>query len=128
MCVKIVFASTQEQEEKIKELIHCIYQDIFPLYFSDEEIEMFQKLQILHITSSHLETLGDAYKIISSLQTITSILQLEEEMGEYQELFTKNVEILNEADVFFPFSLEQFLHGRIDNLSIYSKAANELLI
>lgn len=127
--MKIIIASTEEQEEKIKELVQCFYEEVFPYYFSDQEIHMFRELQILHITSRHLETLGDAFKIITSLQTILSILQSDKDLEEYEDLFQKNVIILNELQVFFPFDLDQFLEEKpFESVSMYAKAANELLI
>ena len=37
--VKVVFASTPNQEERIRELVDYFYTSIFPAYFSDEDIK-----------------------------------------------------------------------------------------
>ncbi|WP_433748472.1 DUF5365 family protein [Falsibacillus pallidus] len=134
--MKVLFASTQEQEEKICELLDTFYSQIFPQYFSDEEIVKFHELKILHTTTRHFEyfgTLKEAFQVISSLQTIISILdvhQKEKLNSFYVNLFTTNVNILQEFGLFFPFTLEQF-YPNVDietSFSIYTKAANEMLV
>lgn len=132
--MKIVFASTPDQEEMIKELVRTFYQDIFPLYYSDKDINEFEKLKVLHTSTRHFEyfgTLKEAYQVITSLQTLISILQSQEPQRKYKDIFQTNTEILKEYGLFFPFDYEHFLEARSikDNVfSIYTKAANELLV
>jgi hypothetical protein len=131
--VKVVIASTHEQEEKIQELINYMYFTIFPDYFTDEEIHQFEDLQVLHTTTRHFEyfgTLKEAFQVISSLQTIISIIENSSNELVYEEMFYNNTQILQDFGLFFPFSYEQFLEGENckHNLSMYSKAANELLV
>ena len=134
--MKVVFASTQEQEEKIHELADFMYSSIFPNYYDDDEIAKFKKLKVLHTSKRHFEyfsTLKEAYQVITSLQTIISILEykLKHPLDKtYEDIFNHNVAILSEYNVFFPFYYYQF---KADiktkfSLSIYKKAANELLI
>ena len=134
--VKVLFASTHEQEEKISELLDTFYSQIFPQYFSDEEIVKFHELKILHTTTRHFEyfgTLKEAFQVISSLQTIISILDVhqKEKLNQYYvNIFDQNVKILQKFGLFFPFSLEQF-YSDLDmkqTFSVYTKAANELLV
>jgi hypothetical protein len=134
--VKVVFASTQEQEDKIKELAGYIYSCILPYYYNDDEIADFKKINVLHTSKRHFEyfsTLKEAYQVITSLQTIISILEhkLYNPLDEqYEEIFNHNVEILDEYDLFFPFYYSQF-NATVKSkfsLSVYKKAANELLI
>lgn len=132
--MKIVFASTPDQEEMIKELIRTFYRDVFPLYYSDKDINEFEKLKVLHTSTRHFEyfgTLKEAYQVITSLQTLISILQSQEPQRKYKDIFQTNTEILKEYGLFFPFDYEHFLEARSikDNVfSIYTKAANELLV
>lgn len=132
--VKVVFASTPDQEEKIQDLIRAFYRDIFPLYYSDHDIKEFERLQVLHTTTRHFEyfgTLKEAYQVITSLQTLISILEKAEPQTKYKMLFQNNAAILKEFGIFFPFEFEQFIEAKnVKNelFSIYSKAANELLI
>lgn len=132
--MKIVYASTPDQEEMIKELVGKFYRDIFPLYYSDHDIKEFEQLKILHTTTRHFEyfgTLKEAYQVITSLQTLISILELGEPQEKYKTLFRTNADILKDYGLFFPFDFEQFQEGRALNhegFSVYVKAANELLV
>jgi hypothetical protein len=132
--VKVVYASTPEQVEKIQELIQRFYTDVFPLYFTDEEINEFKRLNILHTSESSFDyfgTLKDAYLVITSLQTLFHILEGSHFNHHYEPLFYKNVETLNEFGLSFPFSFENFSfskHMKVENLSVYSRADNQMLI
>jgi hypothetical protein len=130
--VKIVFASTPDQEEKINELIKRFYRDIFPLYFSDKDIKKFEERNVLNNETAQLDgTLKEAYYLIASLQTLLSILESSHLTYAHQGLFEKNVETLNEYGFYFPFSYNQFIHARETKTSFfstYTQAANQLLI
>jgi len=132
--VKVVFASTPDQQEKITELIRQLYSDVFPNYFSDEEIAKFERLNVLYISSSHfeqLDTLKDAFQVITSLQTIISILESDSLDEQYIETYYKNISILEQYGLNFPFEFQQFADLKLSGnseLSIYSRAANELLV
>jgi len=128
--VKIVFASTPSQEEEINELVRYVYSNIFPLYFSDEEISQFEELKVLD-TSLDFNTLKDAFQVMTSIQTVISILESSPLDEQYEMVFNKNVATLKEFGLFFPFDFEQFMEGKSlksSMLSIYSKADNELII
>ncbi|PLR79649.1 hypothetical protein CVD25_00560 [Bacillus canaveralius] len=132
--MRVVFASTLGQEEKIRELISYFYSSVFPLYFSDEDIRDFERSKILHTTARHFEyfgTLKEAYRVIVCLQTLISILELSVQEENHQTLFCRNARILNEFSLYFPLTYGQFFEAKsLKNnvFSIYSKAANELLI
>lgn len=132
--MKIVFASTPGQEEKISELIQHFYSSVFPLYFSDQEIRKFERLKVLHTTTRHFEyfgTLREAFHVITSLQTLISILESPCQQEHYEVLFSKNAEKLKDYNLFFPFEYDQFLDARFlkdTSFSTYTKAANELLV
>ncbi|MFE8703145.1 YhcU family protein [Cytobacillus sp. FJAT-54145] len=132
--MKVVFASTPDQEEEIKVLVSQFYMTIFPLYFSDKDIKEFERLKVLHTSTRHFEyfgTLKEAYQVITSLQTIISILESSEPQPKYKSLFQKNVRILKDYGLFFPFDFNQFLEAKNiknDVFSVYTKAANELLV
>ncbi|MCM3567961.1 YhcU family protein [Neobacillus mesonae] len=132
--MKIVFASTPSQEEEICELVRYIYSNIFPLYFTDNEISQFEKLKVLNTSKKQFEEIGtlkDAFQVMTSIQTIISILESPQLNEEYAEVFNKNAANLNDLGLFFPFEFEQFETAKNMKpvmLSIYSKADNELLI
>jgi hypothetical protein len=132
--VKIVFASIPSQEEEINELVRHIYSNVFPNYFSDNEIKEFQQINVLHTPTHYfndINTLKEAFQVMTSLQTIISILEMAELSDCYSVLFSKNVSSLLKFGLFFPFDLEQFVEAKSKKIclfSIYTKAANELLI
>lgn len=132
--MKVVFASTPDQQEKITELIRQLYSDVFPNYFTDDEIAKFERHNVLHISSSQfeqLDTLKDAFQVITSLQTLISILESNRLEEQYIETYYKNISILEQYGLYFPFEFQQFVDSKVSgncDLSIYSRAANELLV
>lgn len=112
--MKVVTASTDEQVEKLQELIQYIYSYIFPQFFSEEEIEEYLSLEVLHIPEdpdSELYRLDMAFQAIASLAVIIAILESlpNSYMSDYRFLFRKNAKILEELGLFFPFTLETFM-------------------
>jgi len=132
--VKIVFASTPSQEKEISGLVRYIYSNIFPCYFTDDEIDYFERIKVLQTTDKHFEgfsTLKDAFQVMTSIQTLISILESPVLDSHYEDLFNRNAANLHEFGLFFPFELEQFVQAKNMKspvLSIYTKADNELLV
>lgn len=132
--MKVVFASTPDQQEKIMELVDQIYSEVFPLYFSDSKIAKFREQNILNLSGSmcnQLDTLKDAYQVIASLQTLIHILASKKLDDQYMEKYYKNVSILEEYGLYFPLEYKQFIEAKVENnskLSMYTKVANDLLI
>lgn len=132
--MKVVQASTPCQEEEIKKLIKQVYSEIFPIYFSDKEIQTYKKYNVLYMSTNHLErfnTLKEAYQIIAGLQTLITLLKKERFDDQYIEIFYKNVSTLVEYDLYFPFEYEHFSESKIrgnERLSMFTGAANRMLI
>lgn len=132
--MKIVFASTPGQEEKIMELASYFYTDVFPLYFSDEDIAEFERLDVLHTRPDLMEkfsTLGDAFHVITSMQTLISILESGHIPEKYQNMFRRNVQTLTDYGICFPFNYNQFSdskHVHLEYISMYAKPVNQLLL
>ncbi|PLR97856.1 YhcU family protein [Bacillus sp. T33-2] len=131
--MKVVFASTPGQEAKIRELTRYFYSDVFPVFFNDQDIAEFEQLMVLHTTREHFDsfnTLGEAFRVITSLQTLISILESGKISEQYETVFKKNVCTLKSYGIYFPFTFRQFLQAKTAHhpyLSVYSKAANSLL-
>jgi hypothetical protein len=134
LLLKIVYASTTEQEEKIIKLVDKFYSTILPKYFSDEEITNFIDMNFLNVqgTAELSGTLKESYQIISSLETLIFLIDSNGLYKEkYQEMFNKNVEILHELGLSFPFSYKQFTEKKdvsLESGSIYIKAANDWIL
>ncbi|MBN8198924.1 MULTISPECIES: YhcU family protein [Bacillaceae] len=132
--MKVVFASTPDQEQKIQELIRKFYSNVFPLYFTDDDIREFEQQKILHTSTRHFEyfgTLKEAYQVIAGLQTLMAILESRQMNDKYEMIFVKNVQILQEFGLSFPFDYSHFCGERMPRnslFSVYAKAANEMLV
>nr|WP_197969877.1 DUF5365 family protein [Mesobacillus harenae] len=116
------------------ELTRYFYTNVLPLYFSDNDILEFERVKVLHMTREHLDnfsTLGDAFKVLTSLQTVISILESASFKNKYEPIFQKNAQTLREYGICFPFSFEQFsevnyMPGEL--ISVYTKVANSMLV
>ncbi|RIW29610.1 hypothetical protein D3H55_18605 [Bacillus salacetis] len=131
--MKILLASTEEQEDTIQELISYIYCTIFPRYFTDDEIEQFEELEILHTNTDYAKyngTLKEAFQLISSLQTLISLIEADSSKNDYEEMYDHNLCILKSFNLFFPFELYHFRGccNYHDKVSLYAKPANQLLV
>ncbi|MDQ0273628.1 DUF5365 family protein [Cytobacillus purgationiresistens] len=129
--MKVVFASTAEQEQQIGELVERMYSDIFPLYFSDDAIKEFEGLNVLKTTQEYFGTLKEAYQVMSGLQTILLILEEEKLKIEHETIFNRNVQILDEFKISFPFTFDHFYGDQSfknSQVSMYCKANNGYLL
>ncbi|MGD6965516.1 DUF5365 family protein [Rossellomorea vietnamensis] len=131
--MKILLASTEEQEETIQELITYIYCTIFPRYFTDDEIEQFEQLEVLHTDTDYTRyngTLKEAFQVISSLQTLISLIEADTTKSDYEEMYDHNLSILKSFNLFFPFDLHHFrdCFSYEDKVSVYARPANQLLV
>lgn len=131
--VKVVIASTPEQEAHIEELVNHFYTDIFPMYFSDEEILKFKQFEIMSLTAVRKKyngTLKEAFQLISSLQALIAVLEAIQirSIDEHDKLiFDKNVKILEQYGLSFPFHLEHFLLKNDEMISTFAKSTNAIL-
>ncbi|QOR67265.1 YhcU family protein [Cytobacillus suaedae] len=127
--MKVVYAATPEQETHIEELVEYIYGEIFPRYFTDEEIVKLESLNVLvHNDDNYNGTLKEAFQLISSLQALIAVVETvkeEEILLSHREIFEKNVKTLDEFGYSFPFNIEQF-RAQKDELSIskFAKPTN----
>ena len=127
--VKVVYAATPEQETHIEELVDYIYGEIFPQYFSDEEIVELESLNVLvHNDDNYNGTLKEAFQLISSLQALIAVVETvkeEEILLSHREIFEKNVKTLDEFGYSFPFNIDQFRAPKEDvSISKFVKPAN----
>lgn len=132
--LKVVYASTPEQEQTISEFVCHLYSEILPKYFDDHEIQSFIELGILQLPQGEwIHTLREGFKIITSLQVLIDIIEKPEIIAvreEYEEMFKKNKQILESYGFSFPFNYHQFLDRKRSEipLSMYTKSSNAYLI
>ncbi|MCI3984393.1 YhcU family protein [Bacillus vallismortis] len=110
--VRIVNAATAEQESFIKELSMKLFHDVFPLYFSELDIQRFKKKGVLSLNNNHdyQGTLKEAFQIMACLQMIHIILTKPSPLNDVnnQAVFEKNSKMLNDFGINFPFAFSDF--------------------
>ncbi|MDX8362121.1 MULTISPECIES: DUF5365 family protein [Bacillaceae] len=132
--MKVVYASTPEQEKQIEELIAYFYSDIFPSYFTDEEITEMEENNILSKVEMYKHyngTVKEAIQIITSLQVIIHIIETiqYENVSEYHRTaFKKNISFLEKYSLSFPFQIDSFSLPKTNIISYYCKPNNQFLV
>jgi hypothetical protein len=131
--MKIVTASTPEQENFITELVKYMYTEVFPYYFTDSYIKELEDLHVLKPNDDALYngTLKEAFQLISGMQALICVIESvrTEELNEHhREIFDKNTAILEEYGYKFPFNIDHFCTLRQDPISCYSKPSSHYLM
>ncbi len=131
--MKIVTASTPEQESFIQELVSYMYTEVFPYYFSDKYINELEALNVLIPEEQGLYngTLKEAFQLISSLQSLIAVIETikTEEIGEnHREIFEKNTTILEEYGYKFPLTIDHFKRLKDDSVSLFTKSTSQYLM
>lgn len=137
--MKVVYASTPEQEDHIGELVQHLLTNILPYYFTDKEIENLESQLSLHTGGVHDTftvyngTLKEAFHIISCLQAIIAVIETIQDEGiqlKHRELYKRNVNMLRDFGFSFPFAIEQFTQQTKNPtmLSKFIRASNQFLV
>jgi hypothetical protein len=131
--MKIVTASTPEQENFIQELVEYMYSEVFPQYFSDEYIKELKSLHVLLPENTELYngTLKEAFQLISGMQALIAVIETirHEELDEHhREIFDKNTLILEEYGYKFPLTIDHFLNAKEECISLYSKPTSHYMM
>lgn len=130
--MKIVEGSLHLQDIEIDKTVEKFYVELFPMYFTKEQIDLFTLNEVLYVpgSNSHIGTLKGAFQALSCMQTLMIILENRSEDSKAVELFNHNARLLNELGIFFPFEHKHFFsEDRQIELPLYqTKAANTYLI
>lgn len=140
--MKVVSSSTAEQEQEIANLVGRFYESVFPNYFTEDEILHFKELGVLQpnkSTFTYTGTLRDAYQVMTCLQVLLTIMDKKDKVNSNaperhsEELFMRNVTLLNEYGIFFPFGYNHFIQmneqSGIGGLPMYNvQVANSYLV
>ncbi|WP_050182256.1 DUF5365 family protein [Domibacillus robiginosus] len=116
--MSILMSSTIEQEEKIKTLCSYLSSQVFPRYIHSELVEMLEEENLFSIDDKQLEyveSLHDASRVITALNTIISILETSSLSTQYEALFTESIHILQSYQIVFPFPLSFFIEHKRTN-------------
>ncbi|WP_026570181.1 DUF5365 family protein [Sediminibacillus terrae] len=110
--MRVITASTSEQQEYVRSLMEEIYNRILPEYFSKGYIAKLKNFQLMDIPSLQELSLTEIFEVTTALQTIMSILdthlQRGAEIKEYEDTFQKNIRMLDGYHINFPFNLRDF--------------------
>ncbi|MDQ0232369.1 DUF5365 family protein [Metabacillus malikii] len=134
--MKVVVASTEEQERHISELVDQLYTEIFPKFFPDDEIKGLKDKHVLkpqETDQMYNSNLKDAFQIISSLQAIVAVLEHIDDckhVEDYQNMFERNSMNLNNFGYYFPLTFAQFKHAESQSgeFSQYVRPANNWIV
>ncbi|OKL35809.1 DUF5365 family protein [Domibacillus mangrovi] len=110
----MIMSSTVEQEEKIKSLSTYLSHHVFPRYIDSTMADVIKAEKFFQIedeTLAYVESLKDASRVITALNTIISILETTHISSSYEELFSESVDTLRSYQIDFPFPLS-FFHER----------------
>ena len=130
-----MFASTNEQEEEINQLIMNLRSNVLSQYMPKEELEIYDEMGLLQFApNSNLYngTLREAYQLMTALQIVTDIIDVLVNAGgdveeKYYRIFARNVEKISYYGLFFPFDL-QFFHSDIESSTLDKQILNERMI
>ncbi|OES43994.1 DUF5365 family protein [Domibacillus iocasae] len=106
--MSMLMSSTIEQEEKIKSLCSYLSKQVFPRYIQEEFVEVEKLFSIDGKTLEYVESLDDASRVITALNTIISILETSSISSGYEALFTESIHTLQSYQIAFPFPLSFF--------------------
>ena len=113
--MSMLMSSTIEQEEKMKTLCGDLSKQVFPRYIQPDFIEMLEEEKLFSLDDKQLEyveSLHDASRVITALNTIISILETSAISTQYEELFTESIHTLQSYQIAFPFPLSFFIEHR----------------
>ncbi|QDP40397.1 DUF5365 family protein [Radiobacillus deserti] len=110
--MKVVTASTPEQQSYMKEQLEDLYDRVFPCFFPISYIKQLKEFKLLQPARLEELTMVEILEVIAAVQTISTILETlhknQTAIEVYEEAFHKNASILNKYDIDFPFELEDF--------------------
>ncbi|MYL32829.1 hypothetical protein GLW08_00155 [Pontibacillus yanchengensis] len=109
--MKIVTASTPEQQDYVQTTVRYIYNNLLPSFFSSSYIKDLHNLDVLQIRNIEEYSLKEIMEITAALQTIQSILECLVNDGhpiDYKHKFKNNQRILEKHFIHFPFQCEDF--------------------
>ncbi|MCP3761570.1 YhcU family protein [Domibacillus sp. A3M-37] len=118
--MSMLMSSTIEQEEKIKTLCSYLSRQVFPRYIQSDLVEMFEAEKLFSLddkTLEYVESLQDASRVITALNTIISILETSSISYSYEALFTESIHTLQSYQIAFPFPLSFFVEHKPANFS-----------
>ncbi|WP_042349921.1 DUF5365 family protein [Bacillus massiliigorillae] len=133
--MKIVFSSTDEQEQEIETILFNLRSTILPSYILSQDLDKYNEmglLQFSNYSNKYNGTLREAYQLMTALQTVATIIDYVSksvECQQYEDLFNRNAQIINNFGLFFPFTLQCFRNRIPANgyVFTFAEAENQII-
>ncbi|GGC98982.1 DUF5365 family protein [Pontibacillus salipaludis] len=130
--MKIVTASTPEQQEYVKEKITYFFDSLFPFFFSGSYAEDLKNFGVLSIEGIEEYTLKEILEVTAALQTLQSLLEcISDCTGDqkHSKQFDRNTKILEKHSIYFPLRYDDFLYTKNNEvLSLMGKPENQWIL
>ncbi|QHE52444.1 DUF5365 family protein [Pontibacillus sp. HMF3514] len=129
--MKVVTASTPEQQSYVRSLLDHFHRSILPSFFSESYVDDLKTFGVLCQEDLDEYTLQEIMEVTAALQTIQHILECLLENDASPQLarkFDRNQKIIEGHQIYFPFCFQDFTTtvSEFDLASV--KPANHRLI
>jgi len=129
--MKVVTASTPEQQSYVRSLLDHFHRSILPSFFSESYVEDLKAFGVLNQVELEEYSLQEIMEVTVALQTLQHILECVLEYGKYPQLarkFQRNQEILERHQFYFPFRFQDFTPSEYEVNLASVKPANQWLV
>ncbi|KGP93292.1 hypothetical protein N780_12120 [Pontibacillus chungwhensis BH030062] len=130
--MKIVTASTFEQQEYVKEKITYFFDSLFPFFFSKNYAIDLENFGVLSIEGVEEYSLKEILEVTAALQTLQSLLEcISDRVGDpkHSKQFDRNTKILEKHSIYFPLRYDDFLStSDKEALSLMGKPENQWIL
>jgi len=129
--MKVVTASTPEQQSYVRSLLDHFHRSILPSFFSKSYVDDLKTFGVLDQVELEDYSLQEIMEVTAALQTVQHILECVMEHGEYPHLaqrFQHNQEILERHQFYFPFRFQDFIPSEYELDLTSVKPANHWLV
>lgn len=129
--MKVITASTPEQQEHVESILTYFQNTILPSFFSISYVNDLLEFGVLN--ADHLDeyTLKDIMEVTAALQTLQILLEdaLEKKhQRNYENQFERNQRIIESHGISFPFSYSDFVEKEICSSLNHAKPQNQWLL
>jgi len=129
--MKVVTASTPEQQSYVRSLLDYFHEKVLPSFFSESYVHDLKMFGVLNHADLDEYSLNEILEVTAALQTLQHILECVQEKDESPHLarkFRKNQEILERHRLYFPFRYQDFAEGEFEWDLSNATPANEYLL
>lgn len=129
--MKVVTASTPEQQSYVRSLLDYFYSSVLPRFFSDTYVKDLKTFGVLCKSDLEEYSLQDIMEVTAALQTLQHLLECiieKDHSNQMAQKFQRNQAILERHQIYFPFRLQDFTtHDTDSDLSMVKPANNWLI-